>query len=80
MESLMYLWRLTGNKTYKDWGWNIFQAFERHSRIDSGYVGLKDVSFLYSQVLLEIHNCGGSSGRRSLISGILGSEVGYYQP
>ena len=44
IESLFYLWRLTGNKTYQEWGWNIFQAFEKNSRIDSGYVGLKDVS------------------------------------
>ncbi|XP_074582519.1 mannosyl-oligosaccharide 1,2-alpha-mannosidase MNS1-like [Curcuma longa] len=44
VESLMYLWRLTGNKTYQEWGWNIFQAFEKNSRIDSGYVGLKDVN------------------------------------
>lgn len=44
IESLMYLWRITGNKTYKEWGWNIFQAFEKNSRIDSGYVGLKDVT------------------------------------
>ncbi|XXG64424.1 hypothetical protein AAC387_Pa05g2381 [Persea americana] len=44
VESLMYLWRLTGNKTYQEWGWNIFQAFEKNSRIDSGYVGLSDVN------------------------------------
>ncbi|OAY85760.1 Mannosyl-oligosaccharide 1,2-alpha-mannosidase MNS1 [Ananas comosus] len=44
VESLMYLWRLTGNKTYQDWGWDIFQAFEKNSRIESGYVGLKDVN------------------------------------
>ncbi|KAL9157287.1 hypothetical protein ABFS82_09G133300 [Erythranthe guttata] len=44
VESLFYLWRLTGNKTYQEWGWNIFQAFEKNSRIDSGYVGLKDVN------------------------------------
>ncbi|XP_072993669.1 mannosyl-oligosaccharide 1,2-alpha-mannosidase MNS1-like [Typha latifolia] len=44
VESLVYLWRLTGNKTYQDWGWNIFQAFEKNSRIESGYVGLKDVN------------------------------------
>jgi mannosyl-oligosaccharide alpha-1,2-mannosidase len=45
VESLFYLWRLTGNKTYQEWGWNIFQAFEKNSRVESGYVGLKDVSF-----------------------------------
>ncbi|KAG9146800.1 hypothetical protein Leryth_005127 [Lithospermum erythrorhizon] len=44
IESLFYLWRLTGNKTYQDWGWNIFQAFEKNCRIESGYVGLKDVN------------------------------------
>ncbi|GAB2219991.1 hypothetical protein Droror1_Dr00007632 [Drosera rotundifolia] len=44
VESLFYLWRLTGNETYQDWGWNIFQAFEKNSRIESGYVGLKDVN------------------------------------
>ncbi|XP_024023578.1 mannosyl-oligosaccharide 1,2-alpha-mannosidase MNS1 isoform X1 [Morus notabilis] len=44
LESLFYLWRLTGNKTYQEWGWNIFQAFEKNSRIESGYVGLKDVN------------------------------------
>ncbi|KAF1001693.1 mannosyl-oligosaccharide 1,2-alpha-mannosidase MNS1-like [Apium graveolens] len=44
VESLFYLWRLTGNKTYQDWGWDIFEAFEKNSRIESGYVGLKDVN------------------------------------
>ncbi|CAN8268881.1 unnamed protein product [Cochlearia groenlandica] len=44
VESLFYLWRLTGNETYQEWGWNIFEAFEKNSRIESGYVGLKDVN------------------------------------
>ncbi|KAK4479223.1 hypothetical protein RD792_014734 [Penstemon davidsonii] len=44
VESLFYLFRLTGNKTYQEWGWNIFQAFEKNSRIETGYVGLKDVN------------------------------------
>ncbi|KAL4584532.1 hypothetical protein LXL04_009135 [Taraxacum kok-saghyz] len=44
VESLFYLWRLTGNKTYQDWGWDIFQAFEKNSRVEAGYVGLKDVN------------------------------------
>ncbi|KAK1327123.1 Mannosyl-oligosaccharide 1,2-alpha-mannosidase MNS1 [Acorus calamus] len=44
VESLVYLWRFTGNKTYQEWGWNIFQAFEKNSYTDSGYVGLKDVN------------------------------------
>ena len=50
VESLMYLWRTTGDKVYRDWGWDIFQAFEKQSRIDSGYVGLRDVSDLLHNV------------------------------
>ncbi|KAB1204297.1 Mannosyl-oligosaccharide 1,2-alpha-mannosidase MNS1 [Morella rubra] len=44
VESLFYLWRITGNNTYQEWGWNIFQAFEKNSRVEIGYVGLKDVN------------------------------------
>jgi mannosyl-oligosaccharide alpha-1,2-mannosidase len=43
IESLFYLWRFTKNKTYQEWGWDIFQAFEKNSRTEAGYVGLKDV-------------------------------------
>ncbi|KAG8657628.1 mannosyl-oligosaccharide 1,2-alpha-mannosidase MNS1 isoform X2 [Manihot esculenta] len=55
IESLFYLWRLTGNKTYQEWGWNIFQAFEKNSRHETGYVGLKD------EVVAEVAgiNCHG---------------------
>lgn len=45
IESFMYLWRKTEKKKYRDWGWDIFQAFERQSRTPSGYVGLRDVRF-----------------------------------
>ncbi|KAK7291856.1 hypothetical protein RIF29_07343 [Crotalaria pallida] len=44
IESLFYLWRITGNKTYQEWGWDIFQAFENNSRTETGYVGLRDVT------------------------------------
>jgi hypothetical protein len=33
VESLHVLYHLTGNSTYQEWGWQIFQAFERHSRV-----------------------------------------------
>lgn len=26
IESLFYMWYFTGNKTYQDWGWHIFQV------------------------------------------------------
>ena len=34
----------TGNKTYQDWGWEIFKAFEANYFVEFGYVGLRDVS------------------------------------
>ncbi|KAI4380574.1 hypothetical protein MLD38_006751 [Melastoma candidum] len=44
VESMFYLWRLTGKNKYREWGWNIFQAFENNCRVDTGYVGVKDVN------------------------------------
>ena len=57
IESLMYVWRLTGNETYQDWGWDIFEAFEKNSRIESGNVGLKDVSSHHHQYSFHHIKC-----------------------
>lgn len=44
MESLFYLYRLTKDKKYRDWGWDIFQAFEKYSKVEGGgYACLKNV-------------------------------------
>lgn len=32
IESLWYLYYVTGNKTYQDWGWNIFQVMNKYPR------------------------------------------------
>merc|ERR1719149_590238 len=45
VESLFVLWRVTGRPIYRDWGWAIFEAFEKHCRVPGGgYSGLKDVT------------------------------------
>ncbi|CAM6085552.1 unnamed protein product [Calypogeia fissa] len=44
IESLFYLWRKTGDSKYRDWAWDIFEAFESYSRVPTGYVGLRDVN------------------------------------
>jgi len=36
VESLFYAFRLTGDKRYREYGWNIFQAIEKHCRIPTG--------------------------------------------
>jgi hypothetical protein len=44
-ESLFILWRLTGEAKYREWGWHIFEAFERHTRVaGGGYAPVIDVS------------------------------------
>ena len=35
VESLFVLWRVTGDPTYQEWGWDIFSAFNNYSRVRS---------------------------------------------
>lgn len=47
LESLFYMWRITGDQKYRDWGWQIFQSFSKHSGIydESGkLVGYTSIS------------------------------------
>jgi mannosyl-oligosaccharide alpha-1,2-mannosidase len=45
VEAFFYLWRSTGDQKYRDWGWEVFQAFEKNCRMeDGGYTGLRNVS------------------------------------
>ncbi|CAK5284570.1 unnamed protein product [Mycena citricolor] len=44
VESLFIAWRLTGHPKFRDYGWEIFQAIEKHCRIpDGGYAGVLNV-------------------------------------
>jgi endoplasmic reticulum Man9GlcNAc2 1,2-alpha-mannosidase len=36
VESLFLAYRLTGNSIYREQGWNIFQAIEKHCRVETG--------------------------------------------
>ncbi|KZT27657.1 glycoside hydrolase family 47 protein [Neolentinus lepideus HHB14362 ss-1] len=36
VESLFLAFRVSGDKRYRDWGWQIFQAIEKYCRIESG--------------------------------------------
>lgn len=36
IETLFYLWRATGDEIYREWGWNMFRAFERWTRRETG--------------------------------------------
>lgn len=36
LESLWYMYYFTRNETYRDWGWQIFQGFEKHCKVPGG--------------------------------------------
>ncbi|KAL2467389.1 Mannosyl-oligosaccharide 1 [Abeliophyllum distichum] len=50
VESLFILFRITEDPKYQKWGWEIFEAFEKYTKVDSGgYSSLDDVTTLPPQ-------------------------------
>lgn len=43
IESYFYMYRLTKDQKYRDWGWQAVEALEKHCRVPGGYTGLKNV-------------------------------------
>merc|ERR1719356_1989698 len=43
VESLFYLYYFSGNKTYQDWGWQIFQGIETYTKVSGGYTTISNV-------------------------------------
>lgn len=33
VESLFYMYRFTNDSKYRDWGWDIMQSFNKHTRV-----------------------------------------------
>jgi len=48
IESIFYLWRVTQDTQYRDWGWQIFLALEKHCKMPQGYSGIRNVDYLTS--------------------------------
>ncbi|KAJ4984486.1 Mannosyl-oligosaccharide 1,2-alpha-mannosidase 2 [Stagonosporopsis vannaccii] len=46
VESLLYMWRITGDDIYREWGWEMFSAFINHTAIEGGggYTSVNDVT------------------------------------
>ncbi|KAL7330857.1 mannosyl-oligosaccharide alpha-1,2-mannosidase, variant 2 [Mucor circinelloides] len=45
LESLFIMYRSTGEEKYRDWAWNIFESFEKYTKLPGGgYAALKDVT------------------------------------
>lgn len=43
VESLFYMWRITGEEKYRIWGWEMFQSFVEHTAVKDG-TGFTSVS------------------------------------
>ncbi|XP_059850460.1 endoplasmic reticulum mannosyl-oligosaccharide 1,2-alpha-mannosidase-like isoform X1 [Hypanus sabinus] len=44
VESLFYMYRFTRDKKYQDWGWEMFQNFNKYTRVDTGgYTSINNV-------------------------------------
>lgn len=43
IEAWFYLYRLTGDKIYQEWGWKAFSAVERYAKVKNGYSSVKSV-------------------------------------
>lgn len=48
VESLFYMWRITGEVKYREWGWEMFQAFVKYTLVEdgSGFTSINDVTNL----------------------------------
>ena len=57
VESLFYMWRVTGEPKYREWGWQIFQAFQRHSRTPEGAYATVEVPLPGIQGSGGSHRC-----------------------
>jgi hypothetical protein len=46
VESLFYMYRITGDAKYREWGWKIFEAFMKHTEAadDAGYTSIGNVN------------------------------------
>lgn len=44
VETWFYLWRLTKDPKYRQWGWEFYEAMQKTTRKEFGYTGLRDAN------------------------------------
>ncbi|XP_005183517.2 endoplasmic reticulum mannosyl-oligosaccharide 1,2-alpha-mannosidase isoform X2 [Musca domestica] len=54
VESLYYFYALTGNRSYQDMGWTIFQAFEKYAKVAHGYSSIGNVKNIFNTRLRDM--------------------------
>ena len=47
-ESLFYMWRITGEEMYRDWGWEMFKSFMNYTAVEhgGGFTSLRNADVL----------------------------------
>ncbi|KAJ2158324.1 hypothetical protein GGF46_003851 [Coemansia sp. RSA 552] len=70
IESLFYMYRLTGKTLYADRAWKIWQGIVRNCQVDEGYVGTADVT-------VDISTSGLRNATRSVESFVYGETFKY---
>ncbi|ODA83965.1 hypothetical protein RJ55_02483 [Drechmeria coniospora] len=48
VESLFYMWRITGEVKYRDWGWEMFRSFTNYTAVEEngGFTSLRDANVI----------------------------------
>ncbi|KAL8821635.1 MAG: hypothetical protein Q9191_007271 [Dirinaria sp. TL-2023a] len=48
VESLFYMWRITGDVEYREWGWEMFKAFMKYTAVEdgAGFTSLSDANVI----------------------------------
>lgn len=81
LESLFYMWRITENPIYREWGWKIFQSFMKHTAIydeTAKVVGYSSIANINSVVSPGSNNkplMAGSNVARDNMEGFWLSET-----
>jgi mannosyl-oligosaccharide alpha-1,2-mannosidase len=61
------LYRITGHKKYREWGWAIFQNFEKYTKLEEGYTSINNVQSI-----------GNPGYRNKMESFFLGETLKYF--
>ncbi|KFX89967.1 hypothetical protein V495_06878 [Pseudogymnoascus sp. VKM F-4514 (FW-929)] len=51
VESLFYMWRITGDEMYREWGWEMFKSFMNYTAVDlgGGFTSLRNADVIPPQ-------------------------------
>ena len=52
VESLFYMWRITGDEMYREWGWEMFKSFMNYTAVElgGGFTSLRNADMVPPQM------------------------------